>query len=91
MEVTQAELIDGVVYSRLEKVPDFLGSSGYRLLEDESDGEAASVTVGNLPSGFEIFLDGAPVPQELVIERRSASITVRIPDGGVHRLQVVPK
>lgn len=91
VQVTQAELIDGVMHSSLETLPDLLRSTGYSIPDDESDVHPGSVTVGNLPSDFEVFLNREPLPQELLIERGNSSITVRIPDGRQHKLQVIPQ
>lgn len=89
VEVSQAEIIDGVLCSRLAKVRDVLASPGYRTLEDDSKVEPGSVIVGNLPRDFAVFLDGAPLSEDL-LQRGGASLTVHLPHAGHHRLQVIP-
>lgn len=90
VEVSQAEVIDGVLCTRLARVPGLLTGTGYRLLEEDSDVEAGSVTMENLPQDFEVLVDGVPASENLV-HRDGASVIVRVPDGGPHRIQVVPR
>ena len=89
VEVTQAEIIDGVLRTRLARVPDLLGSPGYSSGEDADIG-AGSVTIGNLTADFDVLLDGKRMSHER-IQHRGGSLTVLVPEGGSHEVEVFPR
>lgn len=90
VDVSQAEVIDGILHTRLARTPGLLTGTGYRLLEEDSDVEAGSVTMENLPQDFEVLVDGVPASENLV-HGTGTSVTIQVPDAGPHRIQVVPR